>query len=82
MKEKTKKGLETIIDMIGYGMGLSLSLNMANILIGVLKHGSSVVIHSTGTPLLLAEIGITAGSTIFFIYKFIKNMKDREKLYK
>ena len=68
-------------------MGISLSINTINILLDILEYGQTTIIHTWWTPKswrpsLLAEIGLTSGTTIFFIYKFIKNMIDREKLYK
>jgi len=85
MNNKKKKILYTIIDLIGYGMGITLSLNTANILINILESKSITIGHSWWTPFwwkptLLAEIGLVFGSFGFFIYKFIKNMIDREKL--
>ncbi|KKN07383.1 hypothetical protein LCGC14_1067770 [marine sediment metagenome] len=87
MKNKTKKILYSILDFLGYGMGISLSVNTTNILYKVFKNGQATVVHTWFIPSLrksslLAEIGLTAGSTVFFIYKFIKNMIDREKLLK
>ena len=82
MKDKTKRILDIILDFIGYGMGISLSLNMTNILYKILRYGKVSISHSTGVPLLLGEIGLTSGTAIFFVYKFIKNMIDREKLTK
>ena len=87
MKEKTKKILYSILDFLGYGMGISLSVNTTDILLKILKHGKWTIGHTWLTPelwrpSLLAEIGLTSGVTVFFIYKFIRNMIDREKLYK
>jgi len=87
MKEKTNKLWSVIIDTIGYGMGISLSINTTNILINILKYGKMTVRHTWWTPklwlpTLLAEILFVSGTTVFFIYKFIRNMIDREKLSK
>jgi len=87
MKEQSKKIWAGIIDFIGYGMGITLSVNTINILLNILKYGQTTIGHTWWTPklwlpTLLAEIGLVSGTTIFFIYKFIRNMIDREKLSK
>lgn len=82
MKDKNKKILETIIDLYGYSTGIGTAIGMILILQRILKYGVSNAWHSTGDFLLYFEILSVGGSIPFFVYKFFKNMVDREKLLK
>jgi len=82
MKEKTKKIIDIIIDMYGYSTGIATAIGMSIILNDIRKNGISHAWHSTGNLLLWCEIIAVGGLIPFSIYKFFRNIVEREKLSK
>ena len=78
MKEKTKKILNDIGDIIGYTTSLSLTTTLGNILRKVLKY-EKVVYSEPNKYILYTELGLAGGSIIFLLYKLTKNIRDRWK---
>lgn len=81
MKEKTKKILSIIFDIIGYGGGIGTSIFVTDKLIGIYKHGEAVI-REPNIYVLLTEIGFAGGTTLFLIYKLIEAMIRRGKKYR
>ena len=82
MKDKTKKYIETAIDMYGYSTGIGIAIPMLILLDNVRKYGIWSAWHSTGKVTLWIEILAVGGSIPFFIYKFFREMIEREKRLK
>ena len=82
MKDKNKKIIETIIDFYGYSTGMATAWAMSIILRDIMKNGIAHAWHSTGDFILWLEIIAVGGLIPFCVYKFIKNMVEREKIAK
>ena len=80
MKEKTKKIIETIIDLYGYSTGIATGWGMFIVLNDIRRYGIAHAWHSTGDFILWVEIIAVAGLIPFGLYKFFKSMVEREKL--
>lgn len=78
MKEKNKKILNDIGDIIGYTTSLGFTTTMGNILRKILKYGK-VVYREPNKYILYTELGLAGGSIIFLFYKLTKNIRDRWK---
>jgi len=81
MKEKTKKILRDLGNIVGYGSAITYTSTLGWILYKVHKYGSTTVIEPK-KHLRLGEI-IGAGCTVaFLIYKVLKDTNRKEKSLK
>ena len=77
-----KKLIKIIIDLYGYSTGLAIAWAMFIILIDIMNNGISKAWHSTGDLLLWIEIISVFSFIPFCIYKFFRNVIDRDKIEK
>ena len=72
----------TLIDVYGYSTGIATAWAMFIILNNIKTYGITYVWHSTGDFLLCVEIISIISFILFCVYKFFRNMIDREKIRK
>ena len=77
---KRNSVIKTIIDLYGYSTGMATAWAMLIILNNVMMCGISCAWHSTGDFLLWVEIISVFSFIPFCVYKFFRNVIDRDKI--